>query len=90
MSNWTPRPFERKAIQTGVPQDYLQPLLVEGQRLRDRGVPVVYTLGHLAAICNVPYRLLRDIVCREFDPTDSSTLKREPAAIGKSLSRSHT
>ena len=76
MSNWTPRPFERNGAANGVPPEYLAPLLAEGQRLRTLGVPVIFTLGHLAAICQVPYRFLRDIVGRQFDPYRVFNIKK--------------
>jgi RNA-directed DNA polymerase len=76
MSNWTPRLFESKGAETGVARDYLLPLIAEGQRLRDLGVPVVFTLGHLAAICDVPYSYLRDIVSRRFDPYRIFNIKK--------------
>ncbi|MGC3958422.1 MAG: reverse transcriptase family protein [Verrucomicrobiota bacterium] len=68
MSDWTPHSFKAAATAKGVAPDALQKLIEEGERLRLKGVPVVFTLGHLAAICNVPYKYLRDIVSRKFDP----------------------
>lgn len=68
MSNWTPHSFRKNAIAKGVPAYAIQKLVEEGERLRLKGVPVIFTLGHLAAICDVPYKFLRDIVSRKFDP----------------------
>lgn len=68
MSSWTPHSFRTTATAQGVPADAIQKLVEEGERLRLKGVPVIFTLGHLAAICDVPYKYLRDIVSRKFDP----------------------
>ena len=68
MSNWAPHSFRATATAKGVPPEAIQKLVEEGERLRLKGLPVVFTLGHLAAICDVPYKFLRDIVSREFDP----------------------
>ena len=68
MSNWTPHSFRETATAKGIPPEAIQRLVEEGERLRLKGVPVVFTLGHLAAICDVPYKFLRDIVSRRFDP----------------------
>lgn len=35
------------------------------QALQDRGLPVVFTLRHLAMLCDVPYRVLHDTVNRK-------------------------
>jgi len=68
MSNWSPHTFKAAALEQGVSAASIQKLAAEGERLRLKELPVVFTLGHLAAICDVPYRYLRDIVSREFDP----------------------
>jgi len=68
MNTWTPHKFRLAALAKGVPSDTIQALVNEGDRLRTRGVPVVFTLAHLGVICDVPYRYLREIVAREFDP----------------------
>ena len=68
MSNWTPHSFKQAAAEQGVAAESIQSLVDEGNRLRARGIPVVFTLGHVAAICDVPYKYIRDIVSREFDP----------------------
>src|SRR5579871_3228879 len=64
MSNWTPHAFARRAEEATVAPDAIGALLAEGERLRQKGIPVVFTLGHLAAICDVPYNYLRKIIAR--------------------------
>lgn len=68
MSSWTPHLFRREGERQGYSQNYLTALIEEGNRLHGLGMPVVFTLGHLAAICDVPYRFLDLIVRRECDP----------------------
>jgi RNA-directed DNA polymerase len=68
MSSWTPHLFRSEGERQGYNQDYLAALIAEGTRLHGLGMPVVFTLGHLASICDVPHRFLHQIVRREFDP----------------------
>jgi len=68
MSNWTPHAFKAEATKQNVPAEVIQELVNEGNRLRGINAPVIFTLGHLAAICDVPYKYLRAIVERKFDP----------------------
>lgn len=68
MSSWTPNTFRAEGKRRGYNADYLEALVAEGTRLSALGVPVVFTLGHLAAICCVPYVFLNDIVRRASDP----------------------
>ncbi len=68
MSNWTPHIFKSNAATKALPAETVDALIVEGMRLRNLELPVVFTLGHVAAICDVPFRYLRDVVGRRFDP----------------------
>jgi RNA-directed DNA polymerase len=67
MSNWTPYPFSKRGRDENFSAEYLQALIVEGRRLAANTLPVIFTLGHLAAICNVPFGFLHEIVCRNAD-----------------------
>lgn len=68
MSSWTPNSFVRIGRSEGYDADYLDALVIEGTRLRGLGLPVVFTLGHIAALCGVPHDFLYEIVRRRQDP----------------------
>lgn len=68
MSSWTPNSFRRVALEQGADPALVRTLTEEGNRLRLLHLPVVFTLGHLSAICGVPYAFLNAIVKREVDP----------------------
>jgi RNA-directed DNA polymerase len=68
MSSWTPNSFLSRGSAEGFQNDYLQNLISEGRKLTERGLPALFTLGHLAAICDVPFGFLHDIVSRRSDP----------------------
>src|SRR6266508_1767544 len=68
MSSWTPNSFRRVALGQGVDRDSVKTLIDEGNRLRHLYLPVIFTLGHLAALCDVPYPCLNAIVQRKIDP----------------------
>jgi RNA-directed DNA polymerase len=68
MSSWTPNSFVSEGQRRGYPADYIATLAREGNRLLALGLPVVFTLGHLASICYVPTAFLDDIVRRKSDP----------------------
>jgi RNA-directed DNA polymerase len=68
MTSWTPHLFREAAKSQGVPTGAIQTLVDEGARLCANGIPVIFTLGHLAVICDVSYLYLRDVIARRFDP----------------------
>ncbi|MGI8437262.1 MAG: reverse transcriptase family protein, partial [Chthoniobacterales bacterium] len=67
MTSWAPHSFTKLGRRQGVPETYLEPLLIEGRRLTAKGLPVVFTLAHLAALCDVPYQFLRQVASRRAD-----------------------
>jgi RNA-directed DNA polymerase len=77
MSNWTPHSYITKAGELGYPDDFVQPLVNEGNRLVAANVPVVFTLRHLAAICDVPFSFLHDTVGRKIDPYREFKLRKK-------------
>ena len=68
MSNWAPHFYRKTAESLGCPPDSIALLITEGNRLDALGIPVIFTLGHLASICGVPYDLLDKAVKRLSDP----------------------
>lgn len=52
----------------GAPPNYIEALYRNVQPLAERELPVILTLGHLAHITNVSYRILLGIVRRNTDP----------------------
>jgi RNA-directed DNA polymerase len=67
MSSWTPHLFQREGEERGYDPEYLAALIVEGNRLNARNLPVVFTLGHIANTCGVSYALLERIVRRQIE-----------------------
>jgi len=68
MRSWAPNTFRSEGEQQGYPPAYLSALVAEGDRLQAAGVPVIFTLGHLAKLTRVPYVFLDDVVARCSDP----------------------
>lgn len=68
MSSWTPHTFRIRGEKSGLNAAYLNLLEVDGRALIAKGFPVIFTLGHLAAITNTPYGFLKDVVRRQIDP----------------------
>ncbi|MDD2336131.1 MAG: reverse transcriptase family protein [Geobacteraceae bacterium] len=60
----------------GAPPDYIDALYRNAQPLAERGLPVILTLGHLAHVTNVSYRLLLGIVRRNSDPYRVFSIKK--------------
>lgn len=76
MSNWTPHSFKRLARAEDTDEPFIELLAEEGERLRNAGLPVVFTLGHLTALCDAPYTFLRQIVERRHDPYRVFNIKK--------------
>jgi RNA-directed DNA polymerase len=68
MSSWAPHSLRASGNAKGFDSAYIENLIAEGQRLKERGLPPLFTLGHLAVICDVPYAFLRAVVSRAIDP----------------------
>lgn len=68
MSSWAPHSFSQWAKGQGCNDEFLAALVAEGDRLQSLNLPVVFTLGHLASICGVPYDWLDKVVKRRTDP----------------------
>lgn len=67
MSSWAPNSFVREGKERGYDAQYLAALAEVGIRLRALNLPVLFTLGHLAALCGVPYEFLHEVVQRRRD-----------------------
>jgi RNA-directed DNA polymerase len=81
MSSWTPNSFISRGNAEGFQNDYLQSLVSEGRKLTERGLPALFTLGHLAAICDVPFGFLHDIVSRRSDPYRVFLIKKKAGGL---------
>jgi RNA-directed DNA polymerase len=68
MSSWTPHLFRKQGEQQGFRKSYLDLLEADGRTLLQRGFPVVFSLGHIAAITDTPYNFLAEVVRRRADP----------------------
>ena len=68
MSSWAPHSFRHWAEAQGCDPEFVTTLVKEGDRLRSLNVPVIFTLGHIASICDVPYGWLDKVVKRKVDP----------------------
>ena len=68
MSNWLPHIFRGIAEAEGCSLKFIDILEAEGMRLASRGLPVVFTLGHLSRLVGAPLGLLESVVSRKSDP----------------------
>ena len=68
MSNWAPHLYREEGERNGCDPQLLDALVKEGSRLAELGIPVVFTLNHLATICGVRFGFLHQVVAREIDP----------------------
>jgi RNA-directed DNA polymerase len=68
MSSWSPHSYQSEGRNRGYSEKYLNLLEKDGIYLTKAGLPVVFTLGHLAAITDVPFRYLHSVVSRKTDP----------------------
>lgn len=68
--------YLNKLRNDGAPPDYIEVLQRNAQPLAERGLPVILTLGHLAHITNVSYRILLGIVRRNTDPYRVFSIKK--------------
>src|SRR5437868_6523363 len=64
METWSAHRLFQEASQQH-DEDTAETLRNYAQRLMSRGLPVVFTLGHLAKITGVSYRMLRETVDRK-------------------------
>lgn len=68
MSSWVPNTFFSKGNELKLDKKYLEKLLKDGRRLVANGVPVIFTLNHLARITDVSITYLQRIVQRRYEP----------------------
>ncbi|WP_460595563.1 reverse transcriptase family protein [Geomonas sp. Red276] len=68
MSTWHPNLFENEGRKNGYAEEYLLAITDYGRALHAKGLPVIFSLGHLACITDTPYNELRSIVSRNRDP----------------------
>jgi RNA-directed DNA polymerase len=75
MSSWAPHIFRNEGKSIGYDSDYLDAVVSEGNRLNDLGLPILFTLGHLAHICDVPYGFLEKSIRRKSDDNSYRVFK---------------
>jgi RNA-directed DNA polymerase len=68
MSTWTPHTYKALGRKKGYSSEYLDLLVEAGRKLVSKGFPVVFSLGHLAALVDVPHQFLSNVVSRRVDP----------------------
>ena len=67
MSPWRPQHYVKEGRKAGVPEDILQNVCAIADRIAKKcpaALPVL-SLGHLAHLTGIPYKYLRELVCRE-------------------------
>jgi len=68
MSSWNPHIYQSEGKSRGYSDEYLKLLVNEGRANVKAELPVVFTLGHLASMVNVPFQYLHSVVSRKIDP----------------------
>jgi len=76
MSSWNPHIYEREGNSKGFSSEYLKSLIKEGKAYRKADLPVIFTLGHLAAIVDVPFQYIHSVVSRKIDPYRTFRIKK--------------
>lgn len=64
MNRWNPNLFLKEGESKGFDQSYLKKLVESGRKIQAHGVPVVYSLAHLANLSNTLYSDLHGFVSR--------------------------
>ena len=64
MTSWNPHLYLREGKEKGYQELYLQRLVDVGRRLADQGLPVVFSLAHLASLSRTLYADLHEVVAR--------------------------
>lgn len=82
MSSWAPHTFRTRALAKGCDREFIAALAAEGNTLRSRGVPVVFTLFHLAEMTNTSFRFLERIANRTIEPYRVFNLKKRGPGTG--------
>lgn len=68
MSSWAPNSYVTEGSRRGYSREFLRLLEEDGKKIASSRLPVVFTLGHLAAITDVPFQFLHEVVSRTLDP----------------------
>jgi RNA-directed DNA polymerase len=76
MNRWAPNLYKNEAVKRGVAPSIYTPALKQALKLQDAGLPAVLSLGHIAFHTGVPYKYLRSIVTRKFDPYRTFSIRK--------------
>ena len=66
--NWSSRKYRLDGERAGIQRELLDRLIVYGNAIDKKELPVIFTLGHLSKICEVHYGFLQKIISRNYDP----------------------
>lgn len=84
MTSWNPQHYFENGEQRQVSKQVLEAALKTASviRSRNKNVPIIFTLGHLAALTGVPYDFLRAVITRDnFDPYKVFALRKRSAGF---------
>jgi len=68
MTSWIPNLYLKNGKRRDYNSKYLEQLTKDGKALLSTGVPVIFSLAHLAKIVDVPFGKLHEVVLRRVEP----------------------
>ncbi|MBU7440925.1 reverse transcriptase family protein [Paraburkholderia fungorum] len=85
MERWSSHQYKKVAHERGVPSAVVENAVAIGREIvrKNPNVQPVFTLRHLAELCEVDYALLRQYVSRGFDPYESFRVRKRPGPNGE-------
>lgn len=85
MERWSSHHYLREAADRNIDPSILRSAVAVGKEIvgRNRDIQPVFTLNHLATVCDVEYALLRQYVSRSSDPYRSFRVRKLPGPDGE-------
>jgi retron-type reverse transcriptase len=84
MGKWRPHIYRAAASKAGVDPSIVEAAIKAGKVViaKNPDVPPIFSLGHLAHLSGAPYRYLREIIERQYDPYTIFTIRKRNVKSG--------